>query len=174
MLHLVSAHDGRQVELLQVLGQELVHCGDISVLHWPQAGSLGSLQKAGQIICVACMVAFITQGLSDKRHGDALCLDQPIFSPTTQHSPPQPCLPSRRTDAIGRDTDGKDRREAQRVPEPHVPGQVPLEVASYPLMTQDLCFPPGLCSCSQQGQAGRRAPSTAGNRLMLFPVGLNF
>lgn len=116
MLHLLSAHDGRQVELLQVLSQELVHCGDISVLHWPQARSLGSLQKAGQMVCVAGTVAFITQGLPDKRHGDALCSDQSIFSPTTQHSPSQPRLPGVRMDAIGRDADGKEPQRSTAGP----------------------------------------------------------
>lgn len=77
-------------------------------------------------------------------------------------------------DAIGHDIDGKDHREAQRVPKPHVPGQVPLELASHPLTTQDLCLTPGLCSLSRQGQGGRCAPGTARKRLMLFPVGLDF
>lgn len=88
MLHLLSAHDGRQVELLQVLGQELVHRGDIPVLHRPQAGRLGSLQKAGRIVGIAGTAASITQGLSHKCHGDTLCLAQPFSNPMTQHRPP--------------------------------------------------------------------------------------
>lgn len=49
MLHLLSAHHRGQVELLQVLSQELVHSRDVLVLHGPQARSLGSLQKVGQV-----------------------------------------------------------------------------------------------------------------------------
>lgn len=57
MLHLLSAHDGRQVEMLQVLGQELVHCRDVFVLHRPQAGGLGGLQKARKVICTTYRAA---------------------------------------------------------------------------------------------------------------------
>lgn len=49
VLHLLLAHDWREVELLQVPGEELVHYWNVLFFHWSQPSCLGSLWQSVEL-----------------------------------------------------------------------------------------------------------------------------
>lgn len=70
VLHLLLAHDWREVELLQVPGEELMHYWNVLFFHWSQSSCLGRLEGK--------------QTTSDVLTGNA---SAPSQAPNTSHCP---------------------------------------------------------------------------------------